>query len=424
MTMSIDAANNYPTAPLATTQPVPAAGTLAQELASLELYDNSEIELIKVGKNRTPLLSTIIAIGRGKNGGEYKDMGLTEKISSNFPDFKFKEEDDKQELFIVVTGGNSAATTIVVASTVGLYEGLILRNVTTNENVRISSVTNATDFVIQRAVGNVAAATISTSDKLLVIGSAVSKGIASVGTSGTVAVDKFNYFQKHLTTVTLDDFDMMTNKVQSLNEADKLMADKSIEHYLEIEKLALYGQKKSGTDANGKAYYTMEGVLQSCKRGFTDDISSALTRSSVEEVLSYPLRYTKNGSTQKIALCGTKAKAKLSELFEGRLQTSQIENINLKFNSIETNNGEYMFINHPMLDENSGYDKHIAVIDPAFMKVVYPSGNGMQGGFNGKTRFEYDKSASNHAHEEGSWITFMTLAMAAVNSGWMFKISA
>lgn len=422
MTISIDAANNYPSAPLSTTQPTPAAGTLAQEFAGLELYNNTEIELIKVGKNRTPLLSTVIAMGRGKNDGEYKNLGLTEKISTNFPDFKFKEEDDQQEIYVVVTGGNSAATTIVVASTVGLYEGLLLRNVTTNENVRVSSVTNATDFVIQRAVGNVAAATISTSDKLLVIGTAVSKGIASVGTVGTVSVDKFNYFQKFLTTVELDDFDMMTNKVQSLNEADKLMKDKAIEHYINIEKAALYGQKKSGTDANGKAYYTMEGVLQNAKRGFTDDISSALTRSSVEEVLSYPLRYTKNGATQKIALCGTKAKAKLSELFEGRLQVSSIENVNLKFNSIEIDTGEYMFINHPMLDENSGYDKHIAVIDPAYMKVVYPSGSGMQGGFNGKTRFEYDKSASNHAHQEGSYITFMTLAMAAVNSWGMVKI--
>lgn len=424
MTIAINTPNNYPTSPLATTQPALAASTLAAEFAGLELYNNMEIELIHVGKNRTPLLSTVLAMGRGKAGGEYKDLGLTEKISTNFPDFKFKEEDDKQEIFVVVTGGNSAATTLVVASTVGLYEGVILRNVTTNENLRVSSITSATDFVVQRAVGNVTATTISTSDNLLVIGTSVSKGIARVGTSGTVSVDKFNYFQKFLTTVEIDDFDMMTNKVQSLNEADKLMKDKSIEHYIDIEKAALYGQKKAGTDANGKAYYTMEGVLQSAKRGWTDDISSALTRSTVEEVLSYPLRYTNNGATKKIAVCGTKAKSKLSELFEGRLQVSSIENIDLKFQAMELNTGEYTFINHPMLDENSGYDKHIAVIDPAFMKVVYPSGSGMQGGFNGKTRFEYDKSASNHAHQEGSYISFLTIAMANINSGGLFKIVA
>ena len=221
----IDASPNYPVSPLATTQTAPAGATLAQEFTSLESYNNMEIELIHVWKWATPLLSTIIGLGRQKNGWNFKDLGLTEELSTNFPDYKYKEEDDLKEIYVVTTWGNSAATTISFASTVGLFEWQILHNVTTNENVRISSVTNTTDIVIQRAVGNVAAATISTSDKMLVIGTAVSKGIARVGTAGVQAVDKFNYFQKHITTIEIDDFDMMTNKVKNMNASDKMMKD-------------------------------------------------------------------------------------------------------------------------------------------------------------------------------------------------------
>lgn len=420
----INANNNYPASPLATTQPALAAGTLDQEFTGLELYNNNEIELIFVGKNRTPLLSTVLAIGRGKDGGEFGKIGLTEKIVTNFPDVKYKEEDDKQVAYTVVTGGNSGATTLVVASTTGLFEGVMLRNVTTNENLRVSSITSATNFVVQRAVGTVTAATVSTDDVLVVIGTSVSKGIARVGTYGTVAVDKFNYFQKFVTTVEIDDFDMMTNKVQSLNEADRLMKMRAIDHYTEQEYAAIFGQKKAGTDANGKEYYTMEGVFQSAKRGWTDDISSALTRDTLEETLAQPLLYTKGGNTSKIALCGTKAKSKISQVFEGRLQVSSIESVNLKFNSMEIDTGDYTFINHPMLNAESGLEGHIIVIDPAYMTVCYPSGKNMQGGFNGKTTFAYDQSASNRTHQEGSYYTYMSLIMASINSGGCFKIAA
>lgn len=408
----------YPTTPLSTAQAIPAGATLATEIAGLEQYSYDDYEIINIGKNRTPLLSTVIAIGRGKAGGEYKNIGLTEEITNNFPAFKFKEEDDMQSVYISTSTVNSSATTVTVASTLGLYEGKVLRNVTTNENIRVASITNSTDFVVRRETGSVAAAQITSGDKLIIIGTAMSKGIAAAGTSGVATVEKENYFQKFITTVELDDFDMMSAKYKTVNQTDKLMTDKSIEHYIEMERTAIYGQKKSFTDANGRQCYTAEGIMTSATRGYADDISSALTRSTLEEVLSAPLNYTKNGATKKIALCGTKAKSKISELFEGRLQVSSIEHIDLKFNSMEIDKGEYQFINHPMMDADNGLDKHMIVIDPAFMKIVYPSGNGLQkGGFNGKTNFEMNKAATTPTHEEGSFYTYMTLAMACPNSG-------
>jgi len=49
----------------------------------------------------------------------------------------------------------------------------------------------------------------------------------------------------------------------------------------------------------------MEGVIENCKRGWSNDISASLTRITLEEALTNPLKYTKDGSYKKIVLCGT-----------------------------------------------------------------------------------------------------------------------
>ncbi len=425
MTVSSGATGEYPASPLSTAVPAPASTTQALQYASFEVYNNSEIELISTARGATPFLSTVIGIGRQKNGGNFKDLGLTEGVSTNFPEFKWKEEGEQQEVYVADSTIASGVTSLVLVGSAGLIEGNILRNVTTNEQVRVSSVTNSTTVVIQRAVGTKTAEQSTSGDKYVVLATAVSAGIATVGTIWVAATDKSNYFQKFLTTVSSTDFDNLSFKVKDKNSMNIFMKDRAIVHYRELEKQALFGQKKSGTDANGIAYYTMEGVIEMAKRGWTHDISSALTRGTLEDTLSYPLRYTKNGSSLKIALCGTKVKAKLSELFEGRLQVQQISEVDLSFESIEFGNGKYIFVNHPMLDENSGYDKCMVIVDPAFLKVMYPSGSDLQGvGFNWKTRFVYNKSVETFAYSEWSYVTYMSLMNANANAGWVIKIVA
>ncbi len=418
--------NGYPAAPLSTSVTAPSSTTQDAQYQSFEVYDNDEIELVSTARGATKFLSTIIGIGRQKAGGEFANkLGLTEMISKNFPEFRWKEEGEQQEIFVVSATAASGAGSVDIATSVGLIEGNILRCVRTNEQIRVSSVTDADTVAIQRAVGTVAAAQMVPGDKLQVISTSVSKGIATVGTIGVAATDQFNYFQKFLTTVSSDDFDELSNKIRDKSNMDIFMKDRAIVHYRELEKQALFGQKKSGTDTNGKPYYTMEGVIQMASRGWTHDISNSLTRTTLEDTLSFPLRYTKNGSSLKIAFLGTKVKPVLSSVFEGRLQVGQIKDIDLQFEQIEFGNGTYMFFNHPMLDEDSGYDKHMIVVDPAFLKVVYPSGTGLDGvGMNGKTRFVYNKSVETFAYQEGSYVTYMTLMNANANASGLFKIVA
>lgn len=415
--------NNYPTTPASSGVAAPTMGTAQAKVASLAEYDNTEIEVVSIARGATKLLSTLISLGRQANDGKYDEIGLSEEVSVNYPTYKFKEQDLAKVVFNLSVAALAGDTTVTLTTTAGLYAGMVLRNVTTNEHVRINTVASGTTLTIARAVGTVAAAAIATTDKLLVVGTATARGAYEVGETYAAAVDVTNYFQKHLTTVSLTDEDILKNG-GPVFKVDRFIKDKAIEHMLGLERIALFGQKFSGTDVNGNPFYSAEGVIQFAKRGWTDDISSGLSRTTLEYALANPMRYTKNGIAEKIVLCGSKAKAVISNLFEGRLNVTDIKNIDLRLDTVETNGGKYMFIDHPMLDADSGYEGHIIVLDPRFLKVVYPSGKDLQGAaINGKTKFTFDAASSHGAFiQKGSWSTYLTFANQNANSAAIFKI--
>lgn len=412
----------YPTSPESTNVPARVNTTQAAAMTSFEEYNNSELEVISIAKWRTPFMHTLINLGRWLSGGNYKDFGLNEKISTNFPTYKWKERDEANDIFEFNAIKTNADTTLVVVSTSGLYSGLTIRNVVTNEQMRIVSITNATTLVVERWVGTVAAAAIAVWDGMQVISSASTKGQASLSAFWVANQDRFNYFQKFLTTFTQDDFDSLSYKIKW---GEEIIAEKTIQHALEIEKAALFGQKKASTDpVTGKAYYTMEWVIENCKRGWSNDISSSLTRITLEEALTNPLKYTKDGSYKKIVLCGTGVKSAISNLFEWRLSVTSIEDVSLKFESLRINQWEFIFIEHPLLDAWTGYNGVMFVIDPSYCKVVYPEGKDVikNAGMNGKTRLVMNESANNFANTEASLVTYMTMENSNSNAFAAIKV--
>jgi len=417
-------ANQYPAAPESTVVPARANTTQATSIASYEEYDNSELEVISIARGRTPFLHTLINLGRGLSWGDYKTMGVNEMISQNFPEFKWRERDEFKDTFVVSTQSLLASTLLKVASTVGLYKGLLLRNTTTNEQFRITAIVNATDLTVQRGVGTVAAADMEVDDEVIVLSSAATKWESGLDSFFVANQDRSNYFQKFLTTASVDDFDVLSNKI---NGWEDIVTEKTIQHSLEMEKAVLFGQKKSSADpVTWKAFYTMEGVLENAKRGWTNDISAALTNLTLEEALQSPLKYTKDGSYKKIVLCGSKVRSTISALFETRLRVTQIKDVDLTFESLKINQWEFIFVEHPMLDESSGYEKTMFVLDPSFLKVVYPTGNNPidNAWFNGKTRFIINQSTKTFSHIEFSLVTYMSMMNSNSNSCAAIKIVA
>jgi len=411
-----------------TTQvPVTMNTTEANALASIASYDNSEIELISIARGRAPLFHTIVDMGRWLNGGQYTKMGLNEKTTTNFPKYVWKEKDEFNKVYAAWADKTATDTTITLVKNNGLYAGLLLRDAATNEQMRVTSIVSGstTDVVVQRWVGTVAAAAITTWDKISVVASASSRGQASLGAFWTEADERFNYIQKFLTTVSFDDFDNLAHYGAG---KETFMQEASNQHLSEIENQMLFGQKAAGTDADGKPYYTMEWVIQNCLRGNVNDISGALSKETLEEALSYPFKYTKNGNTKKIGLCGTKVKSAITSLYTNMIRTTNIKEVDLTFDTLKVNRGEIVFVEHPLLDDDSGYADRLLVLDPSFLKIIYPTAKGIQGGnlpklgTDGKTTFVVNQAKTNFAKVEGSFLTFLTLEASNSNAFAAIKV--
>jgi len=412
----------YPTTPESTAVPARVNATQAAAQTSFEEYNNTELEVISIAKGRTPFMHTLINLGRGLNGGNYKNLGFNEKISTNFPTYKWKERDEANDIFEFDATESDSDTSVELVSTTGLYAGLVIRNIVTNEQMRIVSITSATVIVVERWVGTVAAAAIAATQGMQVMSSASTKGQASLSAFWVANQERSNFFQKFLTTFSQDDFDNLAFKIEW---GEDIIAEKTIQHALEMEKAALFGQKKASTDPDtGKSYYTMEWVIENCKRGWTNDISSSLTRITLEEALMNPLKYTKDGSYKKIVLCGTGVKSAISNLFESRLQVTDIKDVDLRYESLRINQGEFIFIEHPLLDSDTGYDGIMFVIDPSFSKFIYPEGKDVikNAGMNGKTRFVMNDAVNNFANSEASLVTYMTMQNSNSNAFAAIKV--
>lgn len=416
----------YPSGATPTTTVAAAASVAgATSLLSEYLFDNSEIDVTKVFRGRNSLFSVLTNLGR-VNGGSYDSLGSFEKMSNNYPEYKWQNKGEDGYQFTINAGVLIGDTTITLVSTVGLFAGRRLQSTETNEVVTVKSVDSATVITVVRGPVPVA---MTNGGNLLSVGTAVGVGVASTVFVGAANTDKSNYFQHFVTTVTVTDKDMLAAKVGGDKRAqiEGVLADKMATHADEIERGLLFGQKQTFTDGTLGEVYAMDGVKEFCIKGWTADISSGLTIQTLEDALAYPLRYAKDGSTTKILLCGSKVKSKISALFYGgQVRTEDIEEINLRVEKVMTNGGEYILLQHPFMDQSSGdWSKCALVLDPGYIDIVYPQGVDLEKkGFNGKTAIIYNTKQSTYASEQIDMSTYLTVAVKNVNACGALKISA
>lgn len=416
----------YPTGSPATTATVPVVqNTSAAQAAGFAVYNNDEIDVLYTGMaamGSNSFLAVLLGEARSMAGGNYSDQGIGEKTITNYPKHTFKELDDVLRVYTLNTAGitNGSITTFVLNTTSGLQAGDLLRNTTTNERIRVQSITNTTTFEAARGFGSIAAAAMANGATFIFEGNAMGTSTASRTGMGAVPQDRDNYIQKIVETCQITDEDSMSNKVTTKFVED-IMRERLVKHGRDLEYAAIFGQKKSnGVDAQGNNVYTTEGALQTALRGWTGDISSGLTNEILERELSRPFQY---GSSTKIGLCGRKAKAKIRSLFENRINVSTNETVNLKFSQIDMNSGTLILVDHMLMDADSGYDSHIIIVDPSTFKVVYPSGVDLEGNkVDGHTRFIFNTAESTFGIQKGDYRTYIGFENAVANAMGVFKV--
>lgn len=409
--------------PATSTVTVPAAVTPAAGALSLTVFDNSEIEAYEIGRlalGANNFMSTLLAIGAQLGGGTYGNANISEDFTNNYPEIKFKEIDTVTRAYTLGANVLVGDTTITLNSTVGLQEGSVLRVVPTNEHIRVNTIVNGTQVTVSRAFGSIAATAASSGNDVVYVYDAVATGVAFRTAFASQAVDKVNYIQKFTTPVQITDEDKLSNKVSGQSQfVNRMMQERLQFHMHGIEYAAIFGQKKSTTDANGRTLYATEGALEIARRGWTGDISAGLTQVTMERELSRPFQY---GSGTKVGVGGAEARATLRGLFTAQVQTTSIKDVEVKFATIDMNAGKLVLVDHPFFDTLSGFSKYLMIIDPSMFKVVYPQGEGFEEKMDGKTKFRLDPT-STYALEKGEYTTYLGFKSINANAHGLFKVA-
>lgn len=417
--------NGYASGSESTTVAAPASSTMAAEITSLELFNNSEVDILDVSysSGKQAFLGTIISLGRMRGDATYKDIGLTEEVIDN-SEIRWIEQDEEIRVVTLGAAATNVATTLTLVSTVGLTAGQVLSVVETNENVRIVSVDSATVVTVARGQGSIAGTAMTTAGKLRVLGNAAAGGESNPTAFGSTGVSKFNYIQKFYDNVTITDFQSMSSKAGGNKKQfiTRLMQNAYSEHMKKIELASLFGQRSTGTASNGQPYYQTQGLIDVARQGWTSDISASLTARTLDEALSTPMNY---GGKTKILLCGSRVKPAISALFyagQVRTETLKGNNIDLTVEKLTVNGGEYIIVQHPYMDAVNGLEKYDLVVDVENFKVCYGSGVDMNGKtFTGKTRFEFDPR-STYANQAGDYVTYMGFKISNPNAFAYIKI--
>jgi hypothetical protein len=407
----------------------PATTTAAAAIDTLEYYNNSELELVAIddfGQTVNPAYSVLVGIQT--SGGKFDDAKLQEITTDNYPSYKFLEQDSVNRVYTTTASALVGATTIVFSTTVGLQRGDILRNASSNEIVRVASVTNTTDVVVVRSTGTldaVAAKAVANGDKFIFMGSSVPIGEAGRSAFAAPAVEKYNYIQKIVTTVALNEGDEFTAKYGANKKLalQKYMDDMWKEQMRSVEFVTLFGQKATGTDATtSTVWYNAEGAINTALRGFTADISGALTVKNVIKEFGRTVPY---GGGTKLVLCGSEVLAEFYSLFQTQIAVETIKSLDLNVDVLTINGTKFILKEHPLMNSDSGWSKYCVIVDTSSFKPVFPTGTNMKGkNFVGKTRFEYLYDQSNYASEKGDYVSYITFRNSNARANGAIKIVA
>jgi len=246
--------------------------------------------------------------------------------------------------------GNYTQVNGAVASTTQLYfvvddesifqEGEVIKNVTTGELMRITSIEAASHklFVV-RGWGTTGAVNLGDNDYIYKLGSAMTEGWTSPESLVTAKVAKSNYLQIFSKTITITET-ADNISVYGGNRRDFERKKKGVELKREIESQLLFGEPKEDTTGSqkrwqtGGVYYFIKGTAPEL-----DMSSSALTESSWESFLKDLFLY---GSSEKWVFTGPLILSQISQFATGkqRFEPGQTTTYGVKINKYHSANGD------------------------------------------------------------------------------------
>ena len=274
-----------------------------------------------------------------------------------------------------------AATDIVVPSVVGMTTKMVIHNLMTGENMRITAINTGTDTItVTRAFGRVAAAAGSISDVLISIGTAHEEGSVRPTARGLSTIHVPNFTQIFRNTWGVTGTAQASKAHLGFSNVAENRQDNAMFHSTDIEAAIIWGQAKM--DVTGaQPLHSTQGVLDAIAQYAPNNLTTAggtTTMAQLEAALTPLFAYSTDigNPTQRVVFCDNQALKVFNQI--GRLSGQVFLNneqttFGMRFSTFVFYLGTLTLVSHPLMN-GIGTPGTAIVMDMPALKLAYMDG--------------------------------------------------
>lgn len=288
------------------------------------------------------------------------------------------------------------ATVFVVDSTANVVPGQVLQVFRTSENLLIISVDSATQITVTRAYGTTAAAALLDNDFIPAIGSAYEEASARPVAASITPARVHNLTQIFRNAWALSDTLRAIETIAGNGTVAESRKDCMEFHMRDMESALLFGELFQGT-VNSKPFRKMDGVINSIKRFAPANVFTAGATTNYTQLEGFldPIFDTQSDpkiGPSRMLFVGGQALRTITAIGRKNSQYEIIEgddtgSFGLQFQRFRISRGEFMMMEHPLLNSNDDWKKMAISVDLSSMKLAFMNGRNTKSeefGLNGK----------------------------------------
>ena len=278
-----------------------------------------------------------------------------------------------------------ASVTLTIASSAGMVAGAVLRNATTAENVRVTSVTNATTIVVTRSFGRIAAAAMTAADVLIQVGTAFEEGSNRPTARGLSVTYVPNYTQIFRNAWGLTDTARASMSEMGYSNVAENRKDCAVFHSTDIEAAIIWGQPEApAVGPGGQLLHATQGILDAIEQyapGNSNAAGATTTFAQLVALLEPMFAYSTDLSNAKerVVFVDAHANKVLNDIgrLSGQVYITQNENsFGMQFSKFKFYKGMMTIVEHPLMnaltaDATKG---NAIVMDMPALKLAYLNG--------------------------------------------------
>lgn len=286
-------------------------------------------------------------------------------------------------------------TTFTVATTANLLPGQLHRLEQTKEIVIINQVLSTTQILVTRAVGTVAAASVTVAAQNVngyQVGNAYEEASVRPQALAINPVRVTNFTQIFRNTWAISGSTESTDVIAGDTNVAENRQDCAAFHAADIEKALFFGQKSQGF-RNGQPFRTMDGLVNivgnisyypsSYTAPNTFVAGSTTTYTQLEDMLDPTLNQTTDPKTgnERVVFVGAKAHRVINNIgrLNGEYELTHGQTAwGLQFTTFMTTRGTFRLIEHPLFNTNADWTKMAVVVDLPTFNVAYLKGRQTQ----------------------------------------------